>query len=39
VEAGVIDPDYRGEIKILLRNNTKVPITIKEGQKAAQLIF
>jgi deoxyuridine 5'-triphosphate nucleotidohydrolase len=39
VEAGVIDPDYRGEIIVVLRNHNQTPIQIRQGQKAAQLIF
>lgn len=35
--AGVIDEDYRGEIKILLRNvNGNGNVTIREGDKIAQ---
>lgn len=35
---GVIDSDYRGEIHVGLRNSSKVPYTIKPGERIAQLI-
>ena len=37
--AGVIDPDFRGEIKCLLFNTTNSPYNIKAGQKITQGIF
>merc|ERR1711954_637940 len=37
--AGVIDSDYRGEIKALLHNSTKRPFKIKKGQRISQGIF
>jgi len=37
--AGVIDPDYRGEINVVLYNHGNVPITIHEGERIAQLIL
>jgi len=37
--AGVIDADYRGEIKVLLINHGDHPCFIKNGDKIAQLII
>lgn len=37
--AGVIDADYRGEIKILLFNHGEVDFAIKEGDRIAQLVL
>lgn len=39
VHAGVIDPGYTGEIKILMYNSTKDDVTIKKGAKIAQFIL
>ncbi len=39
VEAGVIDNDYRGEIKVLLRNHSDEPYHYKAGDRIAQLII
>ena len=40
VGAGVIDPDYRGNIKILIFNhNNEEALHIQKGDKIAQLIF
>ena len=39
VGAGVIDPDYTGEIKVLLINNSKHHYQVKEGEAIAQLIL
>jgi dUTP pyrophosphatase len=36
---GTIDSDYRGEIKVILRNFGSVPLTIKKGDRIAQLVF
>ncbi len=36
--AGVIDNGYRGEIKVLLRNNSKEPFKIELGDKIAQMV-
>ena len=35
--AGVIDPGYRGEIKVALTNVTDAPITLAAGDRVAQL--
>jgi len=40
VEAGVIDPDYRGELKVLLNNySTFEDIEIFRGQAVAQIVM
>jgi len=39
VGAGVIDSSYRGEIKVLLINNSKDPYFVKRGDRIAQGIF
>jgi dUTP pyrophosphatase len=36
---GTIDSDYRGEIKIILSNVSKVPFTINRGDSVAQIVF
>ena len=36
--AGVIDSSYRGEVKILMHNTTKAPLTFEAGEKIAQLV-
>lgn len=38
VGAGVIDRDYTGEIKVLLRNHSDVTVCVKPGDRIAQLI-
>ena len=39
VGAGVIDPDYTGEIKVLLINDSKHYYQVKRGEPIAQLIL
>ena len=39
VEAGVIDPNYRGNICVILSNNSNSDFEIKRGDKIAQLIL
>jgi len=39
IHAGVIDPDYRGEVQILMFNASKAPVEIKKGDKIAQMIL
>ena len=39
VGAGVVDPDYRGEVKILLYNLGTEPFHVSRGDKVAQLII
>ncbi len=36
---GTIDADYRGEIKVLLVNLSKVAFTINDGERVAQLVL
>ena len=36
---GTIDPDYRGEVKVLLQNAGDQPYFVKAGQKIAQLVI
>lgn len=36
---GVIDSDYRGEIKALLHNSTRNPFKVKKGQRVTQGLF
>lgn len=36
---GVIDSDYRGEVKIALTNHSAVPYTIQPGDRIAQLMI
>lgn len=36
---GVIDSDYRGEIIVGLRNASKVPFTVKNGDRIAQMVI
>ncbi|ODV62599.1 bifunctional dITP/dUTP diphosphatase [Ascoidea rubescens DSM 1968] len=37
--AGVIDSDYRGEVKVMLFNHKDEAFTIKKGDRIAQLIL
>jgi hypothetical protein len=39
VEGGVIDADFCGEIKVLLKNNGSTPISITLGTRIARFIF
>lgn len=36
---GTIDPDYRGELKIILQNLGPQPVTLQRGDRIAQLVF
>lgn len=36
---GIVDPDYRGEIKAILYNRTNNPIIIDHGMKTTQAVF
>ena len=39
VLAGVIDPDYRGEVCAVLINLSNQPVTIIKGERMAQIVF
>ena len=39
IVGGVIDCDYRGEIIVLMRNNTNRKVTLGKGNKIAQFIL
>ena len=39
VEGGVIDPDYRGNVGVLLRNNSNMGHTLEQGEAMAQVIM
>ncbi len=36
---GTIDPDYRGEVKVLLLNVSQTPFAIERGMRIAQLVL
>jgi dUTP pyrophosphatase len=36
---GTIDPDYRGEVRVLLQNTGPKPVTIHRGERIAQMVF
>ena len=36
---GTIDSDYRGEIRVLLRNDGEDPFTLRFGDRIAQMVF
>ena len=36
---GLIDPDYRGEIKVILRNEGRVEFAVAPGDRIAQLLL
>jgi len=36
---GVIDSDYRGEVKVSLKNTSTDPVTLKHGDRVAQIVF
>jgi len=36
---GTIDPDYRGEIGVIVINHGSVPFTVKSGERIAQIVF
>ena len=38
VQGGVIDSDYRGEVKVLIHNMSEKSYLIKQGDRIAQLI-
>ena len=39
VKAGVIDPDFTGNIGVVLKNNSEQPIEHPAGKQIAQLLF
>ena len=36
---GILDADYRGEIKVILHNLGKSPFSVKPGDRVAQMVF
>ena len=36
---GVIDPDYRGELTVFLLNTAGAPLSLRRGERVAQLVF
>jgi len=36
---GTIDPDYRGEVKVILRNLSDSAFRVERGERIAQLVF
>lgn len=36
---GTIDPDYRGELKVLLQNGGPEAVVLRRGDRIAQLVF
>jgi dUTP pyrophosphatase len=36
---GTVDPDYRGELQVILVNFGRVPFTIERGERIAQLVL
>ena len=36
---GTIDADYRGELKVIMQNGGGEPVTIRRGERIAQLVF
>ena len=36
---GTIDPDYRGELRVILMNLGERPVPISRGERIAQLVF
>ncbi|HYI19726.1 MAG TPA: dUTP diphosphatase [Solirubrobacteraceae bacterium] len=36
---GLIDPNYRGEIKVILRNEGREPFAVEPGDRIAQLLL
>ena len=39
IGAGVVDPDYRGKIKVVVINNSKEPFNIMVGTRIAQAVI
>ena len=38
-DAGVIDSNFRGNVLILMTNNSKDPVLTKTGQRIVQIVF
>ena len=38
-KVGVIDSDYRGEIRVVLLNHSKQPQTVEHGERVAQMLI
>ncbi|MCH5148772.1 MAG: dUTP diphosphatase [Clostridiales bacterium] len=38
-KVGVIDCDYRGEVKVALHNHSDIPQTVSAGERVAQLVI
>lgn len=38
-KVGVIDSDYRGEVMVALHNHGKLPQTVENGERVAQIVF
>jgi dUTP pyrophosphatase len=36
---GTIDPDYRGELRVILQNLGPASVTLQRGERIAQLVF
>ena len=36
---GVIDPDFTGELRVIMHNTTAAPIEIADGERIAQIVF
>jgi dUTP pyrophosphatase len=36
---GTIDPDYRGELRIIMQNLGREAVTLERGERIAQLVF
>jgi len=36
---GTIDPDYRGELRVIIQNLGRETVTIERGERIAQLVF
>ena len=39
IDTGVIDPDYTGEIKVLLSNRSSKPFQVNQGDKIVQIVL
>jgi len=36
---GTIDPDYRGELRVIMQNTGGTAVTLERGERIAQLVF